>query len=248
MKTKCDTPEIDIQIPKAYTDTINAPEGALWKEAIDYELTKLEMNTWTQTEAMDIPPDAQILLGMWVHIIKNLELGGKKFRSRWVMQGDKQKTNLSLSETFAPVSHISSLCTLLALAMLNNLHIFAWNVNSTYLHGKISHDLYIAFPDGYGRPGKVMKLNKVLYGLPEAAQVWHKDLEVKLKELGFTPLGSDTGILLHKTAIGIMAIDTHIDDSMGIHRGTKLVTVKEVWDTICIKHEGKALTVNVNIR
>src|SRR5882724_10410422 len=82
--------------------------------------------------------------------------------------------------------------------------------------GKISHDMYIAFPDGDGRPGKVAKLNKVLYGLPEAARVWHEDLEAKLKELGFTPLGSDTGVFLCKTAIGIMAIDTHIDDGMGI--------------------------------
>ena len=27
----------------------------------------------------------------------------------------------------------------------------------------------------------------------------------------------------------------------------KLKTVKEVWDVICIKHEGKALTVKVDI-
>jgi len=84
MKIKCDSP--DIWIPKAYTDAINAPEGALWKEVMDYELAKLEeMNTWTKTEAMDMPSDAQILLGMWVHIIKNLESGNRKFRSRWVM-------------------------------------------------------------------------------------------------------------------------------------------------------------------
>jgi len=50
-------------------------------------------------------------------------------------------------------------------------------MDSAYLHRKIDHDLYINFPDGYGRPGKVGKLNKALYRLPEAAQVWHEDLE-----------------------------------------------------------------------
>jgi len=81
-KTKCDVPDIDIQIPKAYTDAINTLEGPLWKEAMDYELTKVEeMNTWTETEATDVPPDTQILLGMWVHVIKNLESGDKRFRS-----------------------------------------------------------------------------------------------------------------------------------------------------------------------
>jgi len=28
----------------------------------------------------------------------------------------------------------------------------------------------------------------------------------------------------------------------------KLTTAKEVWDAICVMHEGKALTVKVNIR
>jgi len=114
------------------------------------------------------------------------------------VRGDKQKTDLTPNETFAPVSRISSLCTLLALTTLNDLRIFAWDVDSAYLHGKISHDMHIAFPDGYGRPGKVAKLNKALYGLPEATRVWHEDLEAKLKELGFTPLGSDTGVFICK--------------------------------------------------
>ena len=61
-----------------------------------------------------------------------------------------------------------------------------------YLHGKINHDIYVALPDGYEKAGKVGRLNKALYGLPEAAWVWREDLETNLKELGFLPLGSDT--------------------------------------------------------
>jgi len=41
-------------------------------------------------------------------------------------------------------------------------------------------------------------------------------LEAKLKELGFAPLGSDTGVFLCQTAVGITAIDTHVDDGTGI--------------------------------
>jgi len=77
---------------------------------MDYELTKLEeMNTWSEIDRTAVPLDVQILPGMWVHLIKNLESGEKKFQSRWVVCGDQQKTNISLSDTFAPVSHISSL-------------------------------------------------------------------------------------------------------------------------------------------
>src|SRR6266481_1592629 len=155
--------------------------GKLWKDAMDYELAKLEeMNTWSEVDQAVVPPNMQILPGMWVHLVKNLESGEKKFRSRWVVRGDQQKTNISLSDTFAPVSRISSLRILLALTALRDLRIFAWDVDSAYLHGKLDHNIYISFPDGYDKPGKVGKLNKALYGLPEATCIWREDLEEKL--------------------------------------------------------------------
>src|SRR5882724_11823729 len=153
---------------------------------------------------------------MWVHLIKNLESGERKFRSRWVVRGDKQKTDLSLSDTFAPMSRITSLRILLALATMKNLRIFTWDVDSAYLLGKIDHDIFVKLPEGYEKPGKVGKLNKALYGLPEAARVWREDLEAKLKSLGFSPLGSDTGVFLSKSQTGFTAIDTHVDDGTGI--------------------------------
>jgi len=53
---------------------------------MDYELDKLEeMNTWDEIDSNDIPDDEQIFPGMWVHTVKYLEFGEKKFRSRWVI-------------------------------------------------------------------------------------------------------------------------------------------------------------------
>jgi len=80
----------------------------------------------------------------------------------------------------------------------------------------MDHDLYINLPDGYSKQGKVRKLNKALYGLPEAARVWHEDLEEKLNTLGFSPLESDPGVFLCKSNKGIIAINMHIDDGTGI--------------------------------
>ena len=121
-----------------------------------------------------------------------------------------------MNDTFAPVSQISSLRILMALATLKDMRVFAWDVDSAYLHSKIDHDVYVTLPDSYEKPGKVGRLNKALYRLPEAAWVWCKDLEVNLKELGFVPLGSDMGVFLKRTTTGIIAIDTHVDDAMGI--------------------------------
>ena len=73
---------------------MDSPEGKQWRDVMNYELTKLEeVNTWSEIDESNVPQEAQILPGMWVHLIKNLELGDQKFRSCWVVQGDKQRPN-----------------------------------------------------------------------------------------------------------------------------------------------------------
>lgn len=53
---------------------------------MDYKLTKLEeMNMWSEIDETDVPQGIQILPGMWVNIVKNLETGERKFWSRWVL-------------------------------------------------------------------------------------------------------------------------------------------------------------------
>src|SRR6266481_4985663 len=177
--TKINHATLVIKVPQAYSDAIHSPEGKYWRDAMDYELAKLEeMNTWSEIDDNDIPDGTQILPGMWVHIVKNLESGERKFRSQWVVRGDQQKMNISLSDTFAPVSRISSLRILLALAAIINLQIFAWDVDSAYLHSKLDHDIYIYFPDGYEKHGKVGKLTKhcmaYLKQLVSGVKIWNQ--------------------------------------------------------------------------
>src|SRR5882724_870626 len=81
-KTNKDSP--DVQMPRNYEEAVNSPETKLWKDAMDYELTKLqEMNTWDEINKSDILSGTQVLPGMWVHLIKKLESGDSKFCSRW---------------------------------------------------------------------------------------------------------------------------------------------------------------------
>jgi len=115
------------------------------------------------------------------------------------------------------MSHITSLLILLALMTIKDLRIFACDIDSAYLHGKINHDIFVKSPKGYKKPGKVGTLNKaLLYGLPEAAPVWCEDLKAKLKSLGFSPLGSNTRVFLSKYQTRFIALDTHVDDGTGI--------------------------------
>jgi len=74
----------------------------------------------------------------------------------------------------------------MGLAALKDLCIFAWDINSAYLHGKINHDIYISFPEGYRKPSKVGKLNKALWltrGGTSMAQVFREETQ----NLGLCP-------------------------------------------------------------
>jgi len=106
--------------------------------------------------------------------------------------------------------------------------IIAWNIDSTYLHGKIDHNIYISFPDSFGKLGKVRKLNKALDGLPEAMRVWCEDLEEKLKSVGFVPLGNDASMFLNKLSTGTSATETHVNNSMGICSSEEELRIKVI--------------------
>ena len=69
------------QQTRSYKDAMNSPERKHWRDSMDYKLTKLEeVNTWSKINETNVPQGAQILLGMWVHLVKNLEAGEQKFR------------------------------------------------------------------------------------------------------------------------------------------------------------------------
>src|SRR5882672_4070228 len=85
-KMNSDIPEV--KTPRKYEDMVNSPEEKLWRDVMDYKLTKLEeMNTWNEMNESNVLSSAKILPCMLLHLVKKLELGDKKFHSRWVVQG-----------------------------------------------------------------------------------------------------------------------------------------------------------------
>jgi hypothetical protein len=66
------------------------------------------------------------------------------------------------------------------------------DVKGAYLNGKLKEKVYMQQPDGYNNgTGRVCLLLKTLYGLKQAGNVWNKEFNDQLKELGFKSLLSD---------------------------------------------------------
>ena len=62
------------------------------------------------------------------------------------------------------------------------------DVKTTFLHGDLEEEVYMAQPEGFkveGRENFVCKLKKSLYGLKQAPRQWYKKFEYFMREQGY---------------------------------------------------------------
>nr|GEU32248.1 zinc finger, CCHC-type [Tanacetum cinerariifolium] len=140
---------------------IYEPHKAKRKESIDDEIRSImENNTWVLS---DLPPGCKPL-------------------------GFRQKKGIDYFDTYAPVSRITTIRLLLALAAIHNLVIHQMDVKTTFLNGDLDEEVYMNQPEGFVMPGnehKVCKLVKSLYELKQAPKQWHQKFEEVVLSSGF---------------------------------------------------------------
>ena len=80
------------------------------------ELDALSKNhTW---DLVTLPPGKSVVGCKWIYKIKTRFDGSiERYKTRLVVKSFTQEYGIDYEETFAPVSHISSVCTLLAVAI-----------------------------------------------------------------------------------------------------------------------------------
>ena len=94
-----------------------------------------------------------------------------KYKARLVVKGFRQKEGLDYFDTYSPVTRITSIEMLIALAAVYDLEIHQMDVKTAFLNGELEEEIYIEQPEGFVVPGKekkVCKLIKSLYGLKQA--------------------------------------------------------------------------------
>ena len=94
-----------------------------------------------------------------------------KYKARMVIKGYKQKEGLDYFDTYSPVTRISSIRMLIAIAAIHNLEIHQMDVKTAFLNGDLDEEIYMEQPEGFIVPGqekKVCRLVKSLYGFKQA--------------------------------------------------------------------------------
>ena len=158
-------------------------DSTSWKEAIYSEIESILSNhAW---ELVDLPPANKPFGSKWIFKRKMKDDGIiDKYKARLVVKGFRQKF-LDYFDTYSPMTRITSIRMLIALAAVYGLKIHQMDVKTAFLNGELEN---IEQPDGFVVPGKenkVCKLIKSLYGLKQAPKQWHAKFDQTMLSNGF---------------------------------------------------------------
>ncbi|GBN85561.1 Retrovirus-related Pol polyprotein from transposon TNT 1-94 [Araneus ventricosus] len=122
-------------------------------------------------ELVDKPDNTKISKSKWVYTIKK-DSKTPKFKARLVATGFNQVKNVDYLESYSPVVNIDTLRLLITLAAKLNLAVNFFDVKTAYLHSE--EEVYMTTPPGYEMEteGKVYRLKKSIYGLPQSGRNW----------------------------------------------------------------------------
>ena len=125
----------------------------------------------------------------WIYKIKDTVDGSvEKFKEIFVAKGFTHKEGIDYEQNFSPVARYTSIRTIIALAFILGWKLHQMDVKTIFLNGKIEHEVFVEYPDGFVLHNKgthVCKLRKALYGLKKAPRVWYDRIDGFLKSLGF---------------------------------------------------------------
>jgi hypothetical protein len=89
------------------------------------------------------------------------------------------------------------------------------DVKSAFLNGDLTEEVYVSQPPGFvidGMEGKVLRLNKALYGLRQALRAWNAKLHSTLRSLGFTRSPSEHAVYVRGEASSRLLLGVYVDD------------------------------------
>src|SRR6218665_3620533 len=130
--------------PRSYNEAVSGKQAEQWRIAMDEEIKSLKQNeTWILTQ---LPENKTVIGSKWVKMDEKGNV--TRYKARLVAQGYSQKYGEDYDEAFAPVAKPTTLRTILTIAELKGMIVKHYDVETAYLNGDLSHEVYMKQPEG----------------------------------------------------------------------------------------------------
>lgn len=208
---------------------------AMMKEVQDHE----NRSHWHLVPRSSLPTDKKTILSIWSFKRKRFPDGRiMKYKARLCAHGGMQQWGVDYWETYAPVVNWLCVRALLILSVIHGYHSRSIDFVLAFPQAKLEEDVFMEFPAGVEYPGGsrkqfVLKLDKNLYGLKNAAHNWFQMLSSGLqsKKLNFQSSAIDPCVFFRKDAILLTWVDDCIIFSKDLSTINSIVkTLQEDFD------------------
>lgn len=193
---------------------------------------------------------------------------GSKRKARLVARGFSQRPGIDYDETYAPTSRLSSVRTVLALSVEENLKLFQMDVTTAYLNGNLDEKIFMNKPDYLEKyimdimtteedptvlvkarkmledctkikDEKVCELKKSIYGLKQSGRQWFLKLDNELQNIGFIPSQADPCVYVLRKGKEKVILAAYVDDLLLAYSTDSIL--KSVQEMLKSKFEMKDL-------
>jgi hypothetical protein len=120
-----------LDVPKTFDEAISGPDSDHWQKAMSEEMESLKDNqTFNVTT---LPNGRQAVGGRWVYTIKEGPDGSMRHKARYVAKGYSQVEGVDYFETFSPTARMTSVRTVMQLAVQHDLIVHQLDVKNSIL-------------------------------------------------------------------------------------------------------------------
>ena len=204
-------------------------ERKKWLESMDVEMSDLVARNAFEFVPREEATKAnkQVIKSMWAFRRKRRPDGSvSRYKSRLVVRGDLQResSNFTTNETFAPVVEWSTVRMLFSLGVLNEWKTASIDFKSAFTQATLPEPIYLELPPGFRKANPnlqdvVMKITTSLYGDQRAANLWYNRIRKSLEDdMGFKCSDYDPCLFIRKDCLLCLYVDDAIlhakDDSV----------------------------------
>ena len=126
------------------------------------------------------------------------------------------------------------------------------DVETAFLNGKLKEEIFIQAPEGYKRANTVLRLQKALYGLPEAPRCWYDKLKEVLIKLEFRSCAVESCIFVLKKGSKLIMIIIYVDDMLIASNKEEYVLeliteLNKFFNVQVMEHVNSFIGLNINV-